>query len=124
MKKIIVFVLFVLFCPICSAYNYTEADKNEFYNSFLAGYFKNLVIQVKMLPVSEAKKQQIYSYIKQNTNRQELINETWGCVQTKEPMNIPGLQQCFGPWGEKQKKKIANYINTNIQPNQPSFKNF
>ena len=124
MKKFIVFILFILFCPICFAYNYTEADKNEFYNSFLTGYFKNLELQVKMLPVPETKKQQIYSYVKQNTNKQELINETWGCVQTKEPMNIPGLQQCFAPWGEKQKKKISNYINTNIQPNQPSFKNF
>lgn len=116
MKKRIIFLFCtLLLCPVTFAYNYSEEEKAEIYNGFIDGYLKGIDMQLNIMQVPADKKQEIKSFMKQNINKQQLINETWGCIQTKEPYDVMGLQQCFMPWGQRKSNELVNYIMTTMQ---------
>lgn len=114
-KKLIYLLCAILFCPTCFAYEYTEADKNEMYDSFINGYKQGFEMQVDSLPLDENKKAELRAYIYEIANKEQLINETWGCVQTVEPTDVMGLQNCFVPWGQRKAEEVKNYILSNFQ---------
>lgn len=113
MKKIAMSSLLVLAISIGSsafAYQYTEQQKSAMYDLFVASYIASISQQVQAYPLPSNKKQQIIDFAKSNVNKQQLINETWGCVQTKEPMDQLGIQSCFIPWSKKQSADLSEFI--------------
>lgn len=114
-KKLIYLLCAILFCPVCFAYEYSQAEKEKMYDDFLDGYFKGLDMQLNMLPIPENKKQEIRTFMKQGANKEALINETWGCVQYKDPFDMVGLQDCFTPWAQRKGQELASYIQNNMQ---------
>ena len=112
MRKLIIFLFCaILFCPVCFALGFTEADKDKVYDDFLNGYMKG----IDMVPIPNDKKQEIRSFMQQSINKQELMNETWGCVQYKDPFDFAGLQACFTPWAQRKGQELANYITNSMQ---------
>lgn len=114
-KRIIYLLCAILFCPTCFAYEYTEADKEEMYNSFIDGYMQGFEMQVASLPIDENKKAELRVYVQNMANKEQLINETWGCVQAVEPTDMMGLQNCFVPWAQRKGEELRNYIMSNFQ---------
>ena len=73
----------------------------------------NNVAKNKEIP--EDKKHEIRSFMQQSINKQELMNETWGCVQYKDPFDFAGLQACFTPWAQRKGQELTNYITNSMQ---------
>lgn len=104
-------VISIMFMGVFAyAYEYTDAQKNAFYDLFLASYFAAAEKQVGLYPVTAQQKKQIVNYIKQNANKQTLMNETWHCVKTKNPTDQIGINSCFIPWSQKQGKLLSEYV--------------
>ena len=113
MKKIAMSALLILAISIGSsafAYQYTEQQKVAMYDLFVASYIASISQQVQAYPLPANKKQQIINFAKSNVNKQQLINETWGCIQKKEPTDQLGVQSCFIPWSKKQSADLTEFI--------------
>lgn len=113
MKKVFSFAILtciLLMGSVSYAYNYTEQQKNAFYNDFIKGYIMGIDIVANSLKLPQAKKQQIKNYMRASINRQELVNMTWGCLQTKNLNNTNEIIQCAKPWADKQNEKLYNYV--------------
>ena len=93
-----------------NAQTYTEQDKNTYYDLFLVGYLNGVNKQIQAYPIANDKKPLLLNFAKQNINKQELMNETWGCVQTKAPTDLVGQGSCFMNWSMKQNRDLIEYI--------------
>ena len=65
--------------------------------------------------IDENKKAELRVYVQNMANKEQLINETWGCVQAVEPTDMMGLQNCFVPWAQRKGEELRNYIMSNFQ---------
>lgn len=85
------------------AFNYNEADKNMFYDAFLDGYFTEMAKSVSQMDIEESKKEKLMNAIRKQTDKQELINSSWGCIQ-KYPIDqiVPASVICTSDWTKKQ----------------------
>ena len=113
MKKFYIYTLLMLILGLNApafGYEYTEQDKNTYYDLFLVGYLNGINKQIQAYPIANDKKQLILNFAKQNINKQELMNETWGCVQAKAPTDLVGQGSCFMSWSMKQNNDIIEYI--------------
>ncbi len=95
------------------AFNYTETDKEMFYDAFLDGYFTEITKSVNQMDIEQSKKDRIVETIKQQTNKQELINSSWACIQ-KYPIQeiVPASVICTSDWTQKQALKNRNLLNS------------
>ncbi len=103
MRKIFTLLLFLLFINPVFAFEYSESDKVMFYNAFLDGYFTEMQKSINKLDVEQSKKDQLMQDLKKNTNRQELVNSSWGCIQ-KYPIQqiVSAAVICTTEWNGKQ----------------------
>ena len=115
MKKIFkLFILFFLFSNIAFAFEYSENDKEIFYDSFIDGYIEQMTIAVNSLDIEQAKKEKFLKEFIKNINKQNLINSSWGCI-TKYPIKdiVTASVVCTQEWTENQtvqNKKIFEAI--------------
>lgn len=88
------------------AYKYTDEDKNMFYDAFLDGYFTEMQKSVNQLEIDQSKKTLFMSELKKRTNKHELINSSWSCIQ-KYPLQqiVPASVICTSEWTNKQTEK-------------------
>ncbi len=109
MKKLS-YLLLILICtnPVF-AFNYTEEDKNMFYDAFLDGYITEMQKTVDQLEIEQAKKDKIMTEIKKQTKKQDLINSSWGCIQ-KYPIEqiVSASVICTSDWTNKQSERNKN----------------
>lgn len=107
MKNLELITLGVLFTtsvvnPIY-AFDYTAEDKNMFYSAFLDGYFAEMQKAVNQLNIDQSKKDSFMDELKKRTNKQELINSSWNCIQ-KYPLQqiVSASVICTSDWAGKQ----------------------
>ncbi len=114
MKNIKYWILiFALNCNSVFAFNYTETDKEMFYDAFLDGYFTEIAKSINKLDIEQSQKDKLVKTIKQQTNKQELINSSWACIQ-KYPIQqiVPASVICTSDWTQKQALKNQNLFNS------------
>lgn len=104
------YLLLILICtnPVF-AFNYTEEDKNMFYDAFLDGYITEMQKTVDQLEIEQEKKDKIMAAIKKQTKKQDLINSSWGCIQ-KYPIEqiVSASVICTSDWTNKQSERNKN----------------
>ena len=113
MKKIVICMLLLVatsFSSAAFAYQYTEEQKSAIYDMFIATYLSTINQQIQAYPIPADKKQQIINFTKHNVNKQQLINETWGCLSSKEPNDQQGINSCFVPWARKQSADLTEFM--------------
>ena len=52
------------------AFNYTETDKEMFYDAFLDGYFTEIAKSINQMNIEQSKKDKLVETIKNQTNKQ------------------------------------------------------
>ena len=94
------------------AFNYNETDKEMFYDAFLDGYFTEITKSVNKMDIEQSKKDKLVETIKKQTNKQELINSSWACIQ-KYPIQqiVPASVICTSTWTQKQALKNKELFN-------------
>ena len=106
MRKIIIFIfLSIIFSSlnISLAFEYSQEDKDIFYDAFLEGYFTEMEKSINNLNIEQEKKDNFIQNLKKRTNRNELINSSWNCIQ-KFPIEkiVEASVICTYSWTQKQ----------------------
>ena len=103
MKIFISLILSLFMSNTAFAYNYTDNDKNMFYDAFLEGYFTEMQKNINNLDITPQQKENFMTALKENINRQELINSSWSCIE-KYPIRqiITASVVCTYDWNNKQ----------------------
>lgn len=106
MRSFIFFIIFLLTANSVFAYNYTENDKNMFYDAFLDGYFTEMQKVINNLEIDQTKKDKFMTELKKNVNKQELIKSSWDCIK-KYPIKqiISASVICTVDWNKSQENK-------------------
>ncbi len=102
--KILIILLFTVNVSVFTyAFEYCEEDKNMFYNAFLEGYFTEMEKAVNKLEIEQVKKDKFLSSLKQRTNKTDLINSSWTCIQSYPIEQIVAASViCTSDWTNKQ----------------------
>ncbi len=109
MKKLSYLFLILICANPVFAFNYSEEDKNMFYDAFLDGYITEMQKTVDQLEIEQEKKDKLMSAIKKQTKKQELINSSWKCIQDYPIEQIVSASViCTADWTEKQTEKNKN----------------
>ncbi|MBQ9246323.1 hypothetical protein IJ182_08665 [bacterium] len=107
MKKILLLILCVFLSNnISFAYNYSEEDKNMFYDSFIEGYIEQMTNSINNLAIDQNKKDTFIKEFVKLINRNELIDSSWSCIQ-KYPVNdiVSASITCTSNWTTQQTEK-------------------
>ncbi len=80
-RYLILFLVFVFQINSAFAFTYSNSDKDMFYEAFLEGYFTEMEKSVNQLDIEPEKKTEFLSALKKRTNKQDLINSSWNCIQ-------------------------------------------
>lgn len=102
------FLILLIFLSFNSAYafNYTEEDKNMFYDAFIDGYVTEMAKAVNQLEIEQNKKDAFMSALKQNINKNDLINSSWNCIQSYPIEQIVTASVlCTSNWTNSQTEK-------------------
>lgn len=101
-------IIFINFMP-SYAYKYSEQDKDMFYSAFLEGYFTEMEKAVEKLDVPQEKKDKFMLELKRKTNKQELVNSSWSCIE-KYPINqiVSASVICTSDWTNRQTEKTKD----------------
>ncbi len=113
MKKILLcFVLFIIVSDISPAFDYTEEDKNLFYDSFTEGYIEQITKAVQAAEIDDNKKNKFISEFPKIIDRNELINSSWECIK-KYPINeiVQASITCTAGWTQNQTEKNKALFN-------------
>ena len=113
MKKLLICLFFLLaFCfnSVALSYEYTNEQRKALYDLITSSYLSSITRQIQTMQISEEKKQQIENFARSNINQQQLINQTWNCVQSKDPADQVGFNSCFIDWSKKQSADLAEYV--------------
>ncbi len=106
MRKIILFIFsLIIFSSLNTsfAFEYTQEDKDIFYDAFLEGYFTEIEKSINNINIEQEKKDKFIQNLKKRTNRNELINSSWSCIQ-KFPIEkiVEASIICTSDWSQKQ----------------------
>ena len=113
MKKLSICLFFALvfgFNSVAFSYEYTKEQVNALYDLIITNYSVSITRQIQTMQIPEEKKQRLINYAKNNINRQQLINQTWGCVQSTDPADQAGFNSCFVAWNKKQSANLIDYM--------------
>ena len=106
MKKYILFLVFISVINYSvKAFEYTEEDKNIFYDAFVEGYMQKMSETINSLDIEQAKKDKIIDEFAKQINKTDLINSSWNCIR-KYPVNaiVQASVECTQDWRVKQSK--------------------
>lgn len=104
MKKIIVLFFALIFLGgNAFAISDTAEFEKSFYDGFLTGFFRSLPDSLVANGHSRVKADKYATALKSRVNRQQLEQQTWGCVSQASINELATQQQkvaekCFGPW--------------------------
>ena len=113
MKKIIILMLFIFSCNSAFSFEYSETDKEMFYNSFLNGYIDGMTDTILASSLSKEKQQKYISEFKKQINRDELINSSWDCIKSYPVKEIVSAAvTCTSEWTDKQAAKNKKLLET------------
>ncbi len=102
---LLIFFFFFNFNPAIG-FNYTEEDKNLFYEAFIDGYLTEMTKAVNQLEIEQTKKDKFISSLKQNINKKDLINSSWNCIQSYPIEQIVTASViCTYEWTNSQTQK-------------------
>ncbi len=103
MKKILFFILVIMTCNSSLAYNYSDADKEMFYNSFINGYIDGMTDYITASALPQDKKDKFLTEFKKLINREELINSSWTCIEKYSIKEIVSAAiTCTEDWTDRQ----------------------
>lgn len=111
MKKFLVLICAFLIFTSSSVFAYSEQEKKLFYDGFVLGFFGELP---KSLVANGHSRDKAYKYtvaLKARLNRQQLEQQTWGCISQYGVVEIKAREKelaakCFGPW-------VTKFMNNN-----------
>ena len=93
------------------AFQYCEEDKNMFYDAFLDGYFTEMEKTVDKLNIEQEKKDKFIASLKQRTNKTDLINSSWNCIQSYPIEQIVAASViCTSDWTNKQAEENKDLL--------------
>lgn len=97
---------FLIFINQAFAFEYSENDKNMFYDAFIDGYIAELSKAVNKLDIDKTKKSEFINELKSKINKDELINSSWNCI-TKYPIEqiVAASVICTTDWSKTQNEK-------------------
>lgn len=106
MKKILIIFCFLAVSDIAYSFEYTDNDRDMFYDAFIEGYVQEMTKAVKNLNIDENKKEIFLKEFIKQINKTELINSSWQCIQ-KYPVNqiITASVVCTQDWNKMQTEK-------------------
>ncbi len=105
-KCFILLMIITLSINSAFAYKYSEQDKEKFYNAFLEGYYTEMEKSVNKLNIDQSKKTKFMTELKKRTNKEDLINSSWSCIQ-KYPIQhiVPASVICTAEWTTHQTER-------------------
>ncbi len=88
------------------AFEYSEQDKDMFYDAFIDGYMAEITKNINQLDIEQSKKDKFISSLKNSIDRQNLINSSWDCIK-KYPIQqiVSASVICTEDWNNNQIKK-------------------
>lgn len=114
MKTLKIYLFFIFYLLLsnntfCS--QYTEEDKQLFYDAFINSYINEMQRIVENLNVEQTKKDLFMQNLKNNIDRDYLIKSSWDCIQ-KFPVEsiVKASILCTSTWNKKQSEKTKNYF--------------
>lgn len=115
MKKMIFFIcssIILSSLNISFAFEYSQEDKDIFYDAFLDGYFTEIEKSVNKLNIEQEKKDLFMQNLKKRINRNELINSSWECIN-KFPIEqiVEASVICTSSWSQKQNENNKDLFN-------------
>ncbi len=104
MKKLFIIYL-LLFTNTAFAFNYSDEDKNIFYDAFIEGYMQKISETVNSLDMEQTKKDIIINEFAKQIDKTDLMNSSWDCIK-KYPINdiVKASVECTQDWTAKQAK--------------------
>ncbi len=103
--KFLFLILLLNFNPVW-AFNYSENDKNMFYDAFIDGYVTEMAKTVNQLDIEQSKKDNFIAALKKNINKKDLMNSSWTCIKSYPIEQIVSASViCTSEWTSKQAKK-------------------
>lgn len=111
MKKLILLLLIIYSCNCSFGFEYTEADKEMFYNAFINGYIDGMTDSILSSSLSQEKKEKFLTEFKKQINRDELINSSWDCIK-KYPITeiVSAALECTSGWSNSQAAKNVKLL--------------
>ena len=105
MKKIL-FILLFCTANTCFAFEYTDDDRDMFYDAFIEGYIQEMTNSINALNIDETKKHQFLKEFISQINRNDLINSSWNCIKNY-PINeiVKASVVCTQDWSKQQTEK-------------------
>lgn len=106
-----------MFCLNCInnafAYEYSESDKQMFYNAFIDGYIIEMQKVIDTLDVEETKKDKFMQTLKNNIDEDYLKKSSWECIK-KFPVEsiVSASILCTAEWNKKQSEKNQKLFET------------
>ena len=106
MRYFLTFILIFSGLNISLAFDYSEEDKNLFYNSFIEGYICEMTKIINQIDMEQSKKDKFLAELKKQINKEELVNSSWDCIK-KYPINdiVSASVTCTADWSNKQIEK-------------------
>lgn len=103
--KLLVLVLLLNLTPVW-AFNYSEEDKNMFYDAFIDGYVAEMAKTVSQLDIEQSKKDKFIPELKQTINKKDLMKSSWDCIE-KYPIQqiVSASVICTSDWTNRQAEK-------------------
>ena len=113
MKKIFTIALLTtmfILNSVAFSYEITNDQKNAIYDLFISTYLASAEYTIQTSQLSPEQKQKVVNFTKQNVNKQQLMNETWGCLKTKLHLSDAEMQTCFAHWAKKQSADLIDFM--------------
>ena len=109
MKKLRICLLFIIYFFLSNnvfCFQYTEEDKQLFYDAFINSYISEMQRIVEDLDVEQNKKDLFMQNLKKDIDREYLMKSSWDCIQ-KFPIEsiVQASILCTSAWNKKQSEK-------------------
>ncbi len=115
MKKGFFIILIIIFTGnIGFCFNYTDEDKDAFYDAFIEGYIESTIKELDKYNTDNSVKEKFERELRSKINKKELINSSWNCIK-QYPLNdiISATVICTYDWTKRQtiiNREIYNSI--------------
>ena len=110
--KILLSMCFIFFVSnTVLANQYSEEDKQLFYNAFIDSYIMEMQKVVDSLNIEQSKKDLFIKNLKKDIDKDYLIKSSWDCIQ-KFPIEsiVQASILCTSDWNKKQSEKNKRHF--------------
>ena len=114
MKRIFFIILaFIIGANTSFGFNYTDDDRDAFYDAFIEGYIERTIKELDKYNVDSTKKERFEQELRAQINKKDLINSSWQCIkQYSLDEIIPATVICTYDWTKRQTIKNRELYNS------------